>query len=89
MLLIFDTCNVSLVPPVNSGGQVSALSQSEESRAPARRGGVEGAQAASGHEAFVLFVVLMKRRRCHSLKESLQCGRGLDKDDKSTCAHHV
>lgn len=89
MLLILDICDVSLIPPVNSNGQVSALSQSEESRAPARRGSVEGAQAALGNEAFVLSIVLMKRRRCHSLKESLQCARGSNKDGKSTRAHHV
>lgn len=68
---------------------MSALSQSEESGAPARRGSVEGAQAALGNEAFVLFIVLVKRRRCHSLKKSLECAKGLNKDGKSTRAHHV
>lgn len=61
MLLILDTGNVSFIPPVDSGGQVSSLSQSEESRAPARRGNVEGAQAATGNEAFELIIVLMKK----------------------------
>lgn len=89
MLLILDTCNVSLIPPVNSGGQVSALSQSEEGRAPARRGSIEGAQAAEGNEAFVLFIVLVRRRWCRSLKEPLQCARALNNDGKSTHAHHV
>lgn len=61
MLLILHTGNVSLIPPVDSGGQVSALSQSEESRALAGRGNVEGAQAAARNEAFELFVFLMEK----------------------------
>lgn len=63
-----------------------ALSQSEESRAPARRRSVEGTQAASGNEVSVLFIVLMERRR---LKEAPRCARGLDKDGESRRAHHV
>lgn len=46
LLLILDTCDISLIPPVNSGGQLSALRQSEESGSPVRRGSVEGVQAA-------------------------------------------
>lgn len=41
---------------------MSALSQSEESRAPARRRSVEGTQAASGNELFVLFIVLIGKK---------------------------
>lgn len=72
MLLILDTSDVSLIPPVNSGGQLSALSQSEESGAPARRGSVEGSQAAERNEAFVLLIVLVKRRWCHLLQSQFK-----------------
>lgn len=61
MLLVLHTGNVSLIPPVDAVGQVSALSQSEESRALAGRRNVEGTQAATGNEAFELFVFLMEK----------------------------
>lgn len=61
LLLILDISDVSLFPPVNSVWQLDAFRQAEESRATARKGSVEGAQAAFGNQAFVLFVVLVKR----------------------------
>lgn len=72
MLLVLDPCDVALVPPVHTGGQVSALGQSEESGAPAWRRRVEGPQAAMRNETFVLFVVLIKEEAGSLMRESVQ-----------------
>lgn len=62
LLLILHRGDVSLVPPVDGGGQFISLRQPEESGALSGAGGIEATQAALRDQPLVLLVVLERAR---------------------------